>query len=175
MDRIKRLLAMVCLAAALCPAAEAAPDIRQRALEFRAAVKGSGPVKDAGELAAALATAQGMYDQRLPEDYGSALRLQSRANWNEMTAWYKLASQELLWLGKEAKRLEAACRGLGNGAGEAREAAGRTAAAAKGFLRFIDKSAWGEGLSKPMLGEVRVAHVAAVKDWERVALCAARK
>jgi len=175
MDRIKRILAMVCLTAALCPAAKAAPDIRQRALEFRAAVKGSGPVKDAPELKAALATAQGMYDQRLPEDYGNALRLQSRANWNEMTAWYKLASQELMWLGKEAKRLAAACRGLGGGAGDAGEAAGRTAASAKGFLSFIDRSAWGEGLSKPMLGEVRTAQAAAVKDWERVALCAGRK
>lgn len=130
--------------------------------------------RNGAELARVLDRYAGVYDKEIPADYNRALSLQSKATWDRMRQWYKLGSQKVMVLGKEAARLRNACQALDSAERAlAGGAAAGALASAKNLLRFIDDAAWGEGLASPMRGEVRKAHLQAIADWEKVAACAA--
>lgn len=164
---MKRIFLAAVVAAAACQAGFAR-DLDARFAEFRSMTRSPRHVSTPEDLAAALASSGKIYEEWLPADYGNALRLQNKATWTEMTSWYRFASQELLWTAGEARRLNAAYPKCGSSR-EAAAAAQRTLASAKKLLRFIDTASWGEGLRKPMTGEMRRAQAGAVKDWEKLA------
>jgi hypothetical protein len=160
-----RTLSLVLVLSALSPACFA-QSLGSRTAEFKAATVSPRGVEAPAGMTAALADYSKMYEEWIPADYGNALNLQHRMTWTEMTGWYKFASQEVYWLTREARRLNASkCPADPTAAA----AAARTAASAKKLLAFIDSSPWGEGLKKPMTGEVRKAQAAAAKDWAKLA------
>jgi hypothetical protein len=163
------LYALVLLAA---PAFATPLEIGQRTVEFRKLIRADASVQDGVKnFVPAAENAAKVYDQWLPSDFNRGNAKRTRANYDEVNGWYKLAFQELHWLWKEARRLNASCDGFGPGDAPAKASARKAAASAKRFLGFIDAATWDESLRKTMLGEARANQLAAIKDWDRLVRC----
>lgn len=169
---LKPLLVLGFIAALSAPVFASEQEIQKRAAEFRALIHADGSEIDGAKnfMPAAVRAAM-MYDQWVPADYNRAIGQRTRANSDELNGWYKLATQELHWLRKEAQRLNRSCDGFGPGDARSQGAARKLAASARRFLGYIDKAPWDESLRTPMLNEVRQSQVAAIKDWDRLVRC----
>ena len=171
---MKRLMMIAAALALACPVRAEHYDLAGRLKWFKASVPAArrvtAPPASAVELETAARTAAKIYSDFLPSGYRTAIGYHSRATWNEMLSWYKATSQELTLMGREAARAAGACRTVGErkAAGEAVRAALK---AAEGFLKFIDTTPWPEALRSPMTGDMRAAHVSALKDWRALAAC----
>lgn len=145
-------------------------------------VRSRGNVTDPEEFLSELQTAQQVYSY-IQKDYGKALGLQSKETWDDMTGWYKLASQEVSLLSQRAAVLSASCRAKGGG--WPKEASGETAktlSAAEKTLKFMNTAPWGESLRKAVFGEKGNNEQApgtvqskAVKEWKKLKDCISGK
>ncbi|MDO8804929.1 MAG: hypothetical protein Q7R35_10885 [Elusimicrobiota bacterium] len=171
---MKRFLIIAAALACACQVWAGQDDLAGRLEWFKASVPAArrvtAPPASAAELETAARTAAKIYSDFLPSGYRTAISYHSRPTWNDMLSWYKATSQELMLMGREAARLAGACKTAGE-----RKAAGETVRAAlkaaEGFLKFIDTTSWPEALRGPMTGEMRAAHVKALKDWRALAAC----
>lgn len=144
----------------------------KRAAEFRALIRADASVSDGAKyFIPAAENAAMVYDRWLPADFDRAIGKRTRANSDELNSWYKLAYQELHWLWKEARRLNASCDGFGPGDPPAREAARKAAAAARRFQSYLNKAPWDDSIRATMLGEGRTNQAAAIKDWDKLVRC----
>ncbi|MCX5794863.1 MAG: hypothetical protein NTY77_05160 [Elusimicrobia bacterium] len=139
-----------------------------------AARKVVAPPANAAALSSAARVAVKVYDEHLPAAYRKAIANSARPAWNEMNAWYRMASQEVMLMAKEAERLSQACKTLDDRT-QAGAAAQAALESARGFLRFIDETPWPEPLRPPMTHEVRAAQVRAIERWRALADCCAPK
>lgn len=135
--------------------------------------KETPPVDMPTDMIRVLRKYSSFYEKEIPNDYRRSLAFQHEGSWSEMTQWYKLASQKVMRLGDESTRLYYACVELEDvDRAAVRKAADLVLDAANKLLMFIDTAEWGEGLAKPMRGEVRKAHLHAIEGWKQVSVCA---
>ncbi|MFA6003045.1 MAG: hypothetical protein WC881_03155 [Elusimicrobiota bacterium] len=160
------LLAALLFWPALAPAQSPDKELIARAQSFRSLMRELDSARTPAARNAALQKAPAVYDQRIPYDFRKGLGYASVPTWSLMTDWTKLASQETMFMGKTARRYAADC---GSGLAPAQA----TLAAARRFQDFLNSSPWPQALQE-MIRAVQTAHAAAIKDWERLARCAAK-